>query len=147
MSLTQKNLLLVVCVSAVVLPGVAWVYFRSARIDAMPEVACVNNLRMIDGAKQQWAIEHKDATNLDVSWDNIVPYLGRKGATARTPKCPGGGMYSIGKRGQVPACSIAEHMQRMRASAFIPRHFGGALPLALTADGECWANVAACVAK
>src|ERR1700722_16198260 len=49
--------------------------------------ACINNLRQIDGAKQEWALELKEnATALPVSTD-IQPYLGR-GTTGTLPYCP-----------------------------------------------------------
>src|SRR5436305_14733328 len=37
--------------------------------------ACINNLRQIDGAKQQWALETKQATNASPTYVNISPYL------------------------------------------------------------------------
>ena len=48
--------------------------------------ACINNLRQVDGAKQQWALEkHKQSTDTPVSTD-IQPYLGR--GTGTLPTCP-----------------------------------------------------------
>jgi prepilin-type N-terminal cleavage/methylation domain-containing protein len=47
---------------------------------------CIDNLRMIDAAKQQWALEHGAvATTVPVSTD-IQPYLGR--GSGELPKCP-----------------------------------------------------------
>ena len=37
--------------------------------------ACINNLRQIDGAKQQWALETKQATNALPAYTDISPYL------------------------------------------------------------------------
>src|SRR4051812_331940 len=49
--------------------------------------ACINNLRQVDGAKQQWALETKaNATALPVLTD-IQPYLGR-GNAGTEPLCP-----------------------------------------------------------
>ena len=47
--------------------------------------ACINNLRQIDGAKQQWALETKQATNALPTFANISAYL-RNAIT-----CPAGG--------------------------------------------------------
>src|SRR5690349_8614783 len=69
--------------------------------------ACVNNLRQIDGAKQQWALENSRTNGL-VTIEAIVPYLGR-GSAGEMPTCPQGGTYSIGKIGERPKCSIAAH--------------------------------------
>jgi hypothetical protein len=66
--------------------------------------ACPNNLRQIDGAKQQWALEYRKTTNDTPSWDEIRPYLGR-GMDGTLPKCPHGGRYIMGKIGQNPRCT------------------------------------------
>ena len=47
--------------------------------------ACINNLRQIDGAKQQWALETKQATNATPVFSDIQGYL--KSAVV----CPAGG--------------------------------------------------------
>jgi len=39
--------------------------------------ACINNLRQIDGAVQQWAVENKAAPTSKVVLTDITPYLGR----------------------------------------------------------------------
>jgi general secretion pathway protein G len=52
--------------------------------------ACINNLRQIDGAIQQWALEQKKKPDDKVSWFDITPYL--KNPVA----CPQGGKYTIG---------------------------------------------------
>ena len=57
---------------AVVLP----IFIRARTTTASN--ACVNNLRQMDAAKQQWALEN-NKTNLNyvVTWDDIMPYMGR----------------------------------------------------------------------
>jgi prepilin-type N-terminal cleavage/methylation domain-containing protein len=47
--------------------------------------ACINNLRQIAGATQQWALESKASPNDPVTYANIQPYL--KSAVT----CPSGG--------------------------------------------------------
>src|SRR5579862_408260 len=70
---------------------------------------CINNLRMIDGAKQTWALETgKQATDTP-TWADIQPYFNR-GTNAAMPKCPSGGTYTIGAVGEKPKCSIAGHV-------------------------------------
>ena len=46
--------------------------------------ACINNLRQIDGAVQQWALENKQSAGASVATDGstIIPYL------KASPKCP-----------------------------------------------------------
>jgi prepilin-type N-terminal cleavage/methylation domain-containing protein len=68
--------------------------------------ACINNLRVIDEAKQQWALETgQNATALPVGSD-ITPYLGRSGTTL--PTCPIGHTdYNILAMNVVPTCPNA----------------------------------------
>ncbi len=70
--------------------------------------ACVNNLRMIDGAKQTWALENKKTANDVPTMEEILPYLGR-GTSAPPPVCPGGGTYSINAVGLPPTCNLPGH--------------------------------------
>src|SRR5882672_534022 len=37
--------------------------------------ACINNLRQIDGAVQQWALEQKQAASATVAFTDVQPYL------------------------------------------------------------------------
>jgi prepilin-type N-terminal cleavage/methylation domain-containing protein len=69
--------------------------------------ACINNLRQIDGAKQQWALETKQATNATPVISDISPYL-RNSVT-----CPSGGSaatfgssYTMNDVSTKPACKI-----------------------------------------
>ena len=71
---------------------------------------CINNLRQIDAAKQQWALEN-GKTNGDIiaTESDIMPYLGR-GPKGNFPHCPSGGQYVIGKLNQPPACSLGTNV-------------------------------------
>jgi hypothetical protein len=71
-----------------------------------PSSACINNLRQIDAAMQQWALEN-GITNGDtiVTEKDIQPFLGRE-LKGNIPRCPSGGKYTIGKLNQPPTCSI-----------------------------------------
>ena len=68
--------------------------------------ACVNNLRTIAGAKDQWALENKKGTGDAVSAQDIQPYL-RNNAI---PACPQGGAYTLNTVGALPTCSIPGHV-------------------------------------
>jgi hypothetical protein len=74
-----------------------------------PRAACINNLRQIDIAKQQWAFETHAPSNAIPTWDNIRPYLGRDGTNSLIPKCPAGGIYTIGAISNFPTCSVKGH--------------------------------------
>ena len=47
---------------------------------------CIDNLRMIDGAKQQWALEQGQVGTALPQGSDIQPYLGRGGGVL--PICP-----------------------------------------------------------
>ena len=65
--------------------------------------ACINNLRQIDGAKNQWALENKKQdTDLPVNTD-IQVYL--KGSVV--PTCPAQGAYTIGTVATLPSCNLS----------------------------------------
>ena len=49
--------------------------------------ACINNLRQIDGAKQQWALETKQAATATPTDAQLQPYMGR-GSSGALPVCP-----------------------------------------------------------
>ena len=67
--------------------------------------ACINNLRQIDAAKQQWALEkNKTDTAVPVMRD-LLPYL----IGGAMPVCPGGGAYTINAVDSLPSCSITGH--------------------------------------
>src|ERR1700723_3432091 len=67
--------------------------------------ACINNLRIIDAAKQQWALEKGQQTTASPTDTDIEPYLGRAGTTM--PSEPLNGTYSINALSVVPHCSLA----------------------------------------
>lgn len=68
---------------------------------------CINNLRQIDSAKQQWAVETKQSTNATPLFTDISSYL------KSVVVCPAGGAnvtfassYTIGNVATKPVCQI-----------------------------------------
>ena len=49
--------------------------------------ACINNLRQIDGAIQQWALQTGQAATAQPLAANVQPYMGR-GTAGQLPYCP-----------------------------------------------------------
>jgi len=49
--------------------------------------ACINNLRLIDSSKQQWALEHNGSNSSTPAGTDLQPYLGRT-AAGELPWCP-----------------------------------------------------------
>jgi prepilin-type N-terminal cleavage/methylation domain-containing protein len=68
------------------LAAIAIPNFVHARTTAQQN-ACINNLRQIDGAKQEWALENKQPSTATPVDSNIQPYMGR-GSTGSLPTCP-----------------------------------------------------------
>ena len=71
--------------------------------------ACINNLRQIDAAKEQWALA-TGATNGDLvvetGTDGVWSYI--KGGVM--PTCPATGTYTVGVVGTDPTCSETDHI-------------------------------------
>ena len=66
---------------------------------------CIANLRVIDSAKEMWALDHNADAGVTPAWVDILPYI-HGGAK---PVCPQGGTYTIKPIGQPPACSHKGH--------------------------------------
>jgi prepilin-type N-terminal cleavage/methylation domain-containing protein len=82
---TLVEIMIVVAIIGL-LAAIAIPNFVKARTTAQAN-ACVNNLRQIDGAKQQWALENKKAPTDTPGDSDIQPYLGR-GSTGSVFSCP-----------------------------------------------------------
>ncbi|MEY2427465.1 MAG: type pilus assembly protein PilA [Verrucomicrobiota bacterium] len=78
----------------------------AARNAMAQTAACINNLRQIDGAKQQWALENKKTAE-DVPPATELALFFKGGAF---PVCPAGGAYTINAVGVEATCSIPGHV-------------------------------------
>ena len=65
--------------------------------------ACINNLRQLDGGKDQWAIENNQVSSAAVTLDNVTPYL------KKNPACPASGTYTVTTVSVDPTCNVANH--------------------------------------
>jgi len=74
--------------------------FVKARTTAQTN-ACINNMRQIDSAKQQWAIENNQDGTATPSSANVGSYI-RGGF----PTCPASGTYTINNVNTPPSCSV-----------------------------------------
>ena len=68
------------------LAAIAIPNFVHARV-ASQQNACINNLRQIDGAKQNWALNNNELPTATPDPTLIQPYIGR-GSTGTLPFCP-----------------------------------------------------------
>jgi hypothetical protein len=67
------------------------------------ENACINNLRQLDAAKNEWALEKGKKAGDVPTKEDLLPYL------RSWPVCPSGGTYSINAVGEPPICSVPGH--------------------------------------
>ena len=113
---TLVEIMIVVAIIGL-LAAIAIPNFVKARQTAQQN-ACINNLRQIDSAKQQWALETRQATNATPLETDIGPYLGRAGNTDGMG-CPAGGAdstnfansYTINAVNLAPTCKkLANHV-------------------------------------
>jgi MFS family permease len=94
----------VLCTAHLVLVLVALVMLPSylpARIRGMA-MSCQGNLRQIESARQQWAIDQKKGPTAVPRMSELIPTYLRM-----SPVCPSGGAYTLGPVSRDPTCSYA----------------------------------------
>jgi hypothetical protein len=64
--------------------------------------ACIYNLRQIDAAKAQWALENRKKPGDPVVDEEVNAYL----KNSQRPLCPAGGVYTYNPVGVNPTCSL-----------------------------------------
>ena len=108
---TLVEIMIVVAIIGL-LAAIAIPNFVRARTTAQMN-ACINNLRQIDGAKQQWALETKQNPTATPAVTDLQSYLVR-GTVGVLPICPADGItasfassYTINDVGTTPLCQIA----------------------------------------
>ena len=69
--------------------------------------ACINNMRQLDAAANQWALENKKTTGATVAAADVTPYI-KLNAQNSLPPCPAGGGYTYQAIGTTPSinCSL-----------------------------------------
>jgi prepilin-type N-terminal cleavage/methylation domain-containing protein len=81
--------------------GMAVPSFFKARANAQ-RTCCIHNLRQLEAAKQNWAMEKGKRDGVKPKVKDITPYL----QDQRMPVCPGGGNYLLQRLGRDPYCSL-----------------------------------------
>ncbi|HEY1172317.1 MAG TPA: hypothetical protein VGH19_13165 [Verrucomicrobiae bacterium] len=87
-----------------IIAGMAFPAFAKGREKAQQNV-CIANLKMIDGATQQWALETRKTDKSRVNLQAVAKYL-KNGVL---PTCPNNGTYSVTIVEEAPKCSHPGH--------------------------------------
>jgi prepilin-type N-terminal cleavage/methylation domain-containing protein len=106
---TLVEIMIVVAIIGL-LAAIAIPNFLRART-ASQQNTCIDNLRMLDGAIQQWALENGASPTTPVTAGIIQPFIGR-GLTGALPWCPldphktFASSYTIANSSTAPVCQV-----------------------------------------
>src|ERR1700691_6219383 len=106
---TLVEIMIVVAIIGL-LAAIAIPNFVKARTTSQQN-ACINNLRLIDASKQQWALEQRKQSTDTPAVSDLQPYLGR-GSNGELPTCPVdpqngfGTSYTPNNVGTSPVCQV-----------------------------------------
>jgi prepilin-type N-terminal cleavage/methylation domain-containing protein len=103
---TLIEIMIVVLIIAILL-AIAIPNFLRARETSRAK-SCQANMRQIETAKEQWAMDNKKgATDTPLAGDLVDAYM--RGTPGELPKCPSGGGgsdYNVGDMSTRPTCGI-----------------------------------------
>ena len=104
---TLVEIMIVVAIIGM-LAAIAIPNFVHARQTAQQN-ACIANLRQLDGAVQQYALENKLQNDAVYTLDALKPYV-KLDSNQQLPTCPAGGQYNPGATvADSPTCSVTTH--------------------------------------
>ena len=101
---TLVEIMIVVAIIGL-LAAIAIPNFVKARATSQAN-ACINNLRQIDAAANQFALERGKKTGDAITLGtDLTPYIKLNSASS-IPGCPAGGTYACASVGTAPTCSL-----------------------------------------
>jgi prepilin-type N-terminal cleavage/methylation domain-containing protein len=108
---TLVEIMIVVAIIGL-LAAIAVPNFVHARTTAQQNT-CINNLRQIYSAKQQWALELNESSTATPNSASLKPYMGRGSSGGNPPVCPSAGngatfsgSYTVGNMTVPPSCNV-----------------------------------------
>ena len=104
---TLVEIMIVVAIIGL-LAAIAIPSFVKARQDSQTK-ACVNNLRIMDAAKEQAAMEYKWGPTDAINDTNVLNYV--KGN--KIPVCPASGTYTWGNMATQPTCTLTANGHKL----------------------------------
>jgi prepilin-type N-terminal cleavage/methylation domain-containing protein len=101
---TLVEIMIVVAIIGL-LAAIAIPNFVKARATSQAN-ACINNLRQIDAAANQFALEKGQTTGATINFPtDLTPYI-KLNSGQSLPACPAGGNYADPSVGSIPTCSL-----------------------------------------
>jgi len=102
---TLVEIMIVVAIIGL-LAAIAIPNFVKARATSQAN-ACINNLRQIDAAANQFALEKGKTTGATiVLTTDLTPYI-KLNTNQSLPPCPAGGTYALTQVGTNPTCTLS----------------------------------------
>ena len=103
---TLVEIMIVVAIIGL-LAAIAIPSFVKARQNSQAN-SCKENLRKIEGAKEQWAMDSGIAQAAAINTTAVATYL----KSGKLPACPANGTYTYGAIGTDASCAIASHVNQ-----------------------------------
>ena len=105
---TLVEIMIVVAIIGL-LAAIAIPNFVKARATSQAN-ACINNLRQLDAAANQFALEKGKTTGASITMGtDLTPYIKLNSASS-IPPCPAGGTYTASAVGTAPSCSLGSNV-------------------------------------
>ncbi len=101
---TLVEIMIVVAIIGL-LAAIAIPNFVRARNTAQKNT-CINNLRQIDAAKQQWSLENKKTDTDTPTTTQVADYIKNNAY----PTCPASGAYTVNAVNTDPTCDKSGHV-------------------------------------
>ena len=97
---TLVEIMIVVLIIGILLAIAVPNFIKS--LETSRKQTCISNLKQMDSAKEQWAMENNKTTGDAAAWADLTPsYIKAQ------PSCPSGGAYTVAVVGTNPSCSQA----------------------------------------
>jgi prepilin-type N-terminal cleavage/methylation domain-containing protein len=101
---TLVEIMIVVAIIGL-LAAIAIPNFVKARATSQAN-ACINNLRQIDAAANEFALEQNKRTGQGITFPtDLTPYI-KLNSSSSIPPCPAGGSYVCANVGTSPTCNL-----------------------------------------